>query len=76
MLMSRIANTADWSIANHMKAQLEEQGFHVAELSNINHVMFAGADQGYYIEVLPAYKEAASACLDELGFADYILADD
>lgn len=69
----RIAHTYDIGAFITMKALLDSKGVEVIELAVGGHVSIAGAEIGYYVEVLPDYHEKARQLLKENEFGKYLL---
>ena len=72
----RIAHTYDFGSFAAMKALLEIHGIEVLDIAIGGHLAIAGADQGYYIEVLPEQKVDARRILRNNNLGKYILTDD
>lgn len=58
-----------------MKALLEEHDVHVYEIQMSGHLSLAGADQGWYIEVLREHEEVARAILSDSDYAKFLKSD-
>jgi hypothetical protein len=76
MAVFRIAHTYDFGTFGAMKALLESHGIEVLDLAVGGHLTIAGADQGYYLEVLPGQQVEARRILRRNGLGKYILIED
>ena len=74
MAVERLAFVFDAGTFAVMKSLLESEGVRVLDLAYGGHVAIAGADQGYYLEVLEEDRDQAAALLRENGFAKYLVA--
>ena len=73
MTSLRIAHTYDIGTFAVMKALLSGEGVEVLDVALGGHLVIAGADQGYYIEVIEQDKQRACTILRDNGFRKYIL---
>lgn len=73
MAVQRLAFVFDAGTFAVMKSLLESEGVRVLDLAYGGHVAIAGADQGYYIEVLDEDRDQAAALLREHGFDKYLV---
>jgi hypothetical protein len=71
----RIAHTYDAGSFAAIKALLESRGVQVLEIAIGGHLAIAGADQGYYIEVIPDDRLRAVDILRDNDLGKYILED-
>ncbi|MEC9375978.1 MAG: hypothetical protein VYA80_06360 [Pseudomonadota bacterium] len=69
----RIAFTFDFGSFAALKALLESHGIQVLDIAFAGHVTIAGADQGYYLEVIPEDKKRARQILQENSMEKYLL---
>lgn len=69
----RIAFTFDMGSFATMQALLESEGITVVDLAMGGHVAIAGADQGYYLEVLPEQHDRARQILTDHELGKYLL---
>jgi len=69
----RIAHTYDIGSFAAMKALLESMGIEALDLAIGGHLAIAGADQGYYIEVIPDDKLRACQIFRENDLGKYLL---
>ena len=69
----RIAFTFDIGTFAAIKALLTSEDIAVLDIAVGGHVSIAGADQGYYIEVLPEDQDRARQILRERGMDNYLL---
>lgn len=69
----RIAHTYDAGSFAVIKALLESMGIQVLDIAIGGHLAIAGADQGYYIEVLPDDRLKAVEILRDNELGKYIL---
>lgn len=74
--MLRIAFTFDMGSFAAIQALLASEGIAVLDLAMGGHLAIAGADQGYYIEVLPDDQERARRILTEHQLGQYLLEQD
>jgi len=72
----RIAFTFDFGSFAAIKALLESHGVDVLDIAIGGHLAIAGADQGYYIEVIPEHQARARQILRENELGKYILKED
>jgi hypothetical protein len=73
MASLRIAHTYDVGSFAAMKALLESEDIYVLDLATGGHVTIAGADQGYYVEVVESDKIRACQILRNHDLGKYIL---
>jgi len=73
MAIQRLAFVFDAGTFAVMKSLLESEGIAVLDLAYGGHVAIAGADQGYYLQVLEEDREQAAALLREHGFDKYLV---
>jgi hypothetical protein len=73
MAVQRLAFVFDAGTFAVMKSLLESEGIGVLDLAYGGHVAIAGADQGYYLQVLDEDREQAAELLREHGFEKYIV---
>jgi len=73
MASLRIAHTYDMGLLAIMKSLLESEGIQVLDIAMSGHLTIAGADMGYYVEVIPDHKARALRILRENDFGDYAL---
>jgi hypothetical protein len=71
--IERLAFVFDAGTFAVMKSLLESEGVRVLDLAYGGHVAIAGADQGYYIQVLAEDREQAATLLREHGFDKYLV---
>jgi len=71
----RIAHTYDAGSFAAIKALLESMGVQVLDIAIGGHLAIAGADQGYYIEVIPDDRLQAVEILRDNDLGKYILED-
>ncbi len=71
----RIAFVFDFGSYVAMRALLESHRIEVLDIAVGGHVSVAGADQGYYVEVLPEDHDRACRILRENGMGKYIIAE-
>ena len=76
MASLRIAHTYDVGSFAQMKALLESEGIQVLDIAIGGHLAIAGADQGYYIEVIADHKLRACRILRDYDLGKYILGSD
>jgi hypothetical protein len=69
----RIAHTYDFGSFAVIKALLENMGIQVLDIAIGGHLAIAGADQGYYIEVIPSERLKAVQILQDNDLGKYIL---
>jgi hypothetical protein len=69
----RIAHTYDVGSFAVIKALLESTGVEVLDIAIGGHLAIAGADQGYYIEVIPNDRVKAIRILRENDLGKYLL---
>ena len=69
----RIAHTYDAGSFAAIKALLESMGIQVLDIAIGGHLAIAGADQGYYIEVIPDDRLEAVEILRDNDLGKYIL---
>jgi hypothetical protein len=69
----RIAHTYDAGSFAVIKALLESMGIQVLDIAIGGHLAIAGADQGYYIEVLPDDRLKAVEILRDNDLGKYIM---
>ena len=69
----RIAHTYDIGAFVTMKALLEGSGIETLDLAVGGHVSIAGAEIGYFVEVVPDDQSRARQLLEENGYADFLL---
>ncbi len=72
----RIAFTFDFGSFAAIKALLEGHGIEVLDIAIGGHLAIAGADQGYYIEVLPEQRIHARRILKDNDLGKYLLSED
>ena len=75
MAIQRLAFVFDAGTFAVMKSLLESEGVRVLDLAYGGHVAIAGADQGYYIEVLQEDQAQAAKLLRDNGFGKYLVAE-
>ena len=73
MAVDRLAFVFDAGTFAVMKSLLESEGIRVLDLAYGGHVAIAGADQGYYIEVLAEDRDQAARLLRDSGFEKYLV---
>ena len=73
MSVTRVAFSFDAGTFGVMKSLLESEGVGVLDLAYGGHVAIAGADQGYYLQVLEEDLDQAKSLLKENGFAKYLV---
>ena len=69
----RVAHTYDAGSFAVIKALLESMGIQVLDIAIGGHLAIAGADQGYYIEVIPDDRLRAVEILRDNDLGKYIL---
>jgi len=69
----RIAFTFDIGTFAAIKALLTSEDIAVLDIAVGGHVTIAGADQGYYVEVLPEDQDRARRILREHDLGNYLL---
>jgi hypothetical protein len=72
MALIRIAFAPDLGVALVMKSLLESEGIFTPDIASGGHVSIAGADQGYYIEVLDEDASRAIQLLRENSFGKHL----
>ena len=72
----RVAFTFDFGTFAIMKSLLESEGVTVLDLAMGGHLVIAGADQGYYVEVAADQKVEARRILMSSDFGEYLLSED
>jgi len=72
----RIAFTYDMGSFAAIKALLISEDVAVLDIATSGHVTIAGADQGYYVEVLPEDHDRARQILREHDMGNYLLDPD
>lgn len=72
----RIAFTFDIGTFAAIKALLTSEDIAVLDIAVGGHISIAGADQGYYVEVLPEDQDRARQILSECGMDNYLLDSD
>jgi len=72
MSLIRIAFSSDLGVAMVMKSLLESEGIYTRDIASGGHVSIAGADQGYYIEVVDEDAPRAFQILKENSFEKYL----
>lgn len=75
MASLRIAHAYNIGTVVVMKSLLESEGIEVLDIARSGHLTIAGADQGYYVEVVPGQRDRAREILREHQFGKYILTD-
>ncbi len=75
MASLRIAHSYDIGTVVVMKSLLESEGIDVLDIARSGHLTIAGADQGYYVEVVPGQRNRARRILREHQFGKYLLTD-
>jgi hypothetical protein len=75
MAVQRLAFVFDAGTFAVMKSLLESEGVRVLDLAYGGHVAIAGADQGYYIEVLQEDHAQAATLLRDNGFGKYLVGE-
>ena len=73
MSIARVAFAFDAGTFGVMKSLLESEGVGVLDLAYGGHVAIAGADQGYYLQVLEEDQDQAADLLQENGFGKYLV---
>jgi len=68
----RVAYSPDLGIALVIRSLLESDGIYSPDIASGGHVSIAGADQGYYIEVLDEDVSRAIQLLKENSFDKYL----
>lgn len=74
MAIQRLAFVFDAGTFAVMKSLLESEGVKVLDLAYGGHVAIAGADQGYYLQVLEEDFDLARDLLQQHGFEKYLVA--
>lgn len=69
----RIAHAYDFGTYMVMKSLLESEGIRVLDIALGGHLAIAGADQGYYVEVVEDDKPRACRILRENQLGKFIL---
>jgi len=69
----RIAHTYDIGSFAAMKALLQSMGIEALDLAIGGHVAIAGADQGYYVEVVPDDRLRACQIFRDNDLGKYLL---
>ena len=59
-----------------MKALLESEGIDVLDMALGGHLVIAGADQGYYVEVISDHKIKARRILKDNDLGQYLLEEE
>jgi len=72
MSLIRVAYSADMGVALVMKSLLDSAGIYTTDIASGGHVSIAGADQGYYIEVLDEDVPEAIELLKDSAFEKYL----
>ncbi|MEE8281272.1 MAG: hypothetical protein V3R50_02735 [Gammaproteobacteria bacterium] len=72
----RIAHTYDFGTFAAMKSLLESEGVTVLEIAIGGHLAIAGADQGYYLQVLPEDRVKARTILRNNDLGKYIFQEE
>lgn len=75
MASLRIAHAYDIGTVAVMKSLLESEGIDVLDIARSGHLTIAGADQGYYIEVVPGQRDRARAILRAHQLGKYVLTE-
>ena len=73
MSIVRVAHAYDFGTYVVMKSLLESEGLDVVDAAFGGHISIAGADQGYYLEVLRADQAKARTLLWQNSLAKYLL---
>ena len=73
MSLSRLAFTFDAGSFGVIKALLESEGIGVLDMQRGANVAIAGADQGYYIQVLDEDRSRAARVLRKHGMERYLV---
>ncbi len=73
MASLRIAHTFDIGSFAAIKALLESRGVETLDIALGGHLAIAGADQGYYLEVVPDDRARACRILRENDLGKYLL---
>ncbi len=73
MALTRLAFTFDAGSFAVLKAFLESEGVPVLDLARGGHVAIAGADQGFYVEILAEDRPRAERLLRDNGFAHHLV---
>ncbi len=76
MSVERLAFSFDMGTFAVLKAMLESEGIPVLDIAVGGHVAIAGADQGYYVQVLGEDLVRAERLLRDRGFENYIVQKD
>ena len=76
MASLRIAHSYDIGTYAAIRALLESEGVTVLDLAIGGHLAIAGADQGYYVQVLPEHRDRASRILHDNDLGRYLLDDE
>ncbi len=72
-MFRKLVSTTSLLEAGELQSLLTEKGFHPSEVEDSSHVILAGADQVYYVEVPEAEVEAAIEFLESKGFGHRVL---
>lgn len=76
MASLRIAHAYDVGTFAAIKSLLESEGIAVLDLAIGGHLAIAGADLGYYVEVLPEQRRQARRILRDHQLGKYLLTGD
>jgi len=75
MASLRIAHAYDIGTAVVMKSVLESEGIDVLDIGRAGHLSIAGADPGFYVEVVAEQRHQACQILRDHELGKYILSD-
>jgi hypothetical protein len=73
MAYCRSAYCPDFGVAGVINALLQSEGVEVRDTALGSHVSIAGADQGYFIEVMNAQVDDAVRLLADNDFSHFLL---
>jgi hypothetical protein len=76
MSVERLAFSFDMGTFAVLKAMLESEGIPVLDLAQGGHVAIAGADQGFYVQILGEDRARAERVMRERGFERYLVTRD
>jgi hypothetical protein len=72
MLGIRVAYSSNLAEVVAMISLLEEHDVHVYDIDMSSHLSLAGADLGWYVEVLREHEESARAIIKDSNYAKFI----
>ncbi len=73
MSVERLAFAFDIGTFAVLKALLQSEGIEVLDIARGGHVAIAGADQGFYVQVLAEDLRRAEQILRDSGFEKYLV---